>query len=472
MHTSGKHYYSLLTLPHTCIVQAGLCSEVSCSNLQVAGSYIPEVRQEASPHRLSLALEPESAAVYCHEMLKRQLIAPYCKNAPVSTSTMPMPGTYIIVDIGGGTVDITAHRVVRTPKPCLEELHHPVGNSCGGSRINQEFAHFVETLVCDVGFSRYIETCDPEVNLRNRYDLNRMINVTFEEQKLMFCRLERDKRREVVIRLPRTLVGVYVKDLEEGIETIGGSDVRLVRYNLRISPRKMDAIMQPVLTGILNCIADLLVDISAHIEVLYLVGGFGGSPYMYEKIQGRFGDQCQCIVPLNPEFAVVEGASLFQSDPSIIHARRADATYGRSVIRPFQEKIHNSARRLVDDDGVLHCRDLFQTILSADEAISPCHVYTCISMPLSHLQTNMHVELFSSTEKAEDVWYTTGRRSGNATKIGELTVAMPSPSGDKQREVEFTFDFSHTEIQVVGHDKSSGTEVKMVLDFLSAHCTS
>lgn len=250
----------------------------------MASSHTPEVPKEAFPNRLSLALEPESAAIYCHEMLKRQLIAPYCKTTPLSMNNTPMPESYVIVDIGGGTVDLTAHRVVWSPNPCIEELHRPVGNACGGSKVNQEFLHFVERLVCDVEFSRYIDTCDSEVNLRNRYDLNHMINVTFEEQKLMFCRLEKDKRREVVIRLPRSMMGLYMTDLEEGIQTLGESDVRLVRHNLRISPRKMDEIMQPVITGILNCIADLLADIDLQVEVLYLVGGFGGSPYVYEKI--------------------------------------------------------------------------------------------------------------------------------------------------------------------------------------------
>ena len=74
------------------------------------------------------------------------------------------------------------------------------------------------------------------------------------------------------------------------------------------------------------------------------------------------------------------------------------------------------------------------------------------------------------------MWYTTGRRGkGSRTlqpvtvhKIGEFVVNMPILAGDKSRAVDVTFDFSHTEIQVKGYDRTSGNEVKVVLDFLSA----
>lgn len=166
---------------------------------------------------------------------------------------------------------------------------------------------------------------------------------------------------------------------------------------------------------------------------------------------------------------MVEGAVLFYSNRSFVQARRADATYGKSVIRPFNSLIHDPNRKKIDDEGQSLCCDIFQTIIEIGEVISPDYVYTCTSIPYSHDQRNMQIEIFSSKELAKDVWYTQGEESGGAVKIGELVVDMPSCTGGKQREVEFTFDFSHTEIQVVGYDKSSLIEVKTVIDFLSSH---
>ncbi len=90
-------------------MQAGLCSYQPCSKLTVASHQVPRTPSEPEPDRLSLALEPESASLYCQEMLKRGLVAPYCDN-PSGPYT---PHSYLLVDIGGGTVDISAHKVVK-----------------------------------------------------------------------------------------------------------------------------------------------------------------------------------------------------------------------------------------------------------------------------------------------------------------------------------------------------------------------
>lgn len=49
----------------------------------------------------------------------------------------------------------------------------------------------------------------------------------------------------------------------------------------------------------------------------------------------------------------------------------------------------------------------------------------------------------------------------------ELVVDFIDKGKNKSREVEFIFDFSHTEIQVTAYDKLSGYEIKTVVDFLS-----
>jgi len=57
------------------------------------------------PDKLSLALEPEAAAIYGQSMTQQDL-APYAK------ATLPYTSdAYMVVDIGGGAVDITAHQV-------------------------------------------------------------------------------------------------------------------------------------------------------------------------------------------------------------------------------------------------------------------------------------------------------------------------------------------------------------------------
>ena len=448
-------------------IQAGLCSEETCGQLKVVSAHSLVIPTESCPDKLSLALEPESASLYCHEMLKRKLVAPHCE----SPSKITPPSAYLIVDIGGGTVDVSAHRVIRSGQhsTVVEELHQPIGNDCGGTKVNWEFLKFLISLTDDPDLSKFSRVADAEVNSRNNFELDEVVNVIFEEQKQTFGRLDESSHRDTVIRLPPSFLEIYRNSVLDSIKRDGSQQVVLERQSLRISSSKMKEFFRPALEGILSLLSELLKKLTDNIEMIYLVGGFGGCPYLYTKIKETFGRQCQIIVPPNPELAVVEGAVLFYSNPSFIQARRADATYGKSVIRPFNPLTHDPSRKKVDNEGRSLCCDLFQTIIEIGEVISPNYVYTCTSIPYSHDQRNMQIEIFSSTKLAKDVWYTQGEESGGAVKIGELVVDMPSCAGGREREVEFTFDFSHTEIQVIGYDKSSRLEVKTVIDFLSSH---
>ena len=429
----------------------------------------PQPLPERSPDRLSLALEPESGAIYCHEMLKRGLVAPHCampKGTPTSSSY-----SYLIVDIGGGTVDISAHKVFSSPKASsgpklqVEELHPPMGNDWGGTKVNLEFSKFLQKLVGDRFFTRYVDTGDWETRTANRFDLDELLNISFEEQKQMFGRVEEEKRKWAVVRLPNSFMDVYKDTLKDSVERMGGKDVSLLRQNLRLSPAKMEQFLSSAIDNITECVSSMMESIPDTVNVIYLVGGFGGCPYVYEKFKKLYGSQCQIIVPPNPEFAIVEGAVLFRANPTILRARKADATYGKSVVQYFDEKIHDPNQQRKEDDGTVFCQNLFQTIIEVGETISPDHVYVCTSAPISREQPSMHIQVFSSPEPAEEVWYTTG---DNVVKVGELEIELPVVEGDKEGEVEIKFDFSHTEIQVQAREKVSGAEVKTVIDFLSS----
>lgn len=58
---------------------------------------------EVNPDKLSLALEPEAAAFYSQEIVAKQI------ETDESHATISHPSEYMVIDIGGGTVDITAH---------------------------------------------------------------------------------------------------------------------------------------------------------------------------------------------------------------------------------------------------------------------------------------------------------------------------------------------------------------------------
>ncbi len=430
--------------------------------------------QETAPDKLTLALEPESASLYCHQMLKRGLVASHCK--PMSSRVVPQ--SYLIVDIGGGTVDISSHKIVSVRDgtqsfPVVEELYQSVGNGSGGAQVNKEFLKFLGNLTGDLSLAMYVNTPDPELNAINQFELDEVVNVTFEEQKQAFGRLEKSSHRDIVVRLPPSFLDIYRDKIKDHLETEGTlkEQVTLERRSLRLSIKQMKDFFAPVVKEILRLLRDHLERLSETIQVIYLVGGFGGCPYLYTKISELVGSTHQIIVPPNPELAVVEGAALFHYNSSFIQTRRADATYGKSVIRPFDKFLHDRRHRIISTTGKELCQNIFQTIIEVGEVINPNFVYMCTAIPVSSEQKNMHIEIFSSLNHARDIWYT---QSSEVVKIGELVVDLQfslAASSQEDREVEITFDFSHTEIKVVGFEKVSQLQVKTVIDFLSSHIT-
>ena len=384
------------------------------------------------------------------------------------------------MDIGGGTVDISAHRLSSSPDKHIEVILPPAGNDCGGSMVNKKFTEFLEELVDDKGFTQYVDTGDITLKTTHKARLHELINDTFERQKRIFGQRggEGSKLR---IRLPYTFLEIYQSKLE-GIRKLEDPHIQLSGTDLRIAYTKVKEFFQPVVEGLLQCVRETLLRLEEDIETIYIVGGFGGCHYIYNAIAKEFGDRYKYITPAEHDFAVVYGAARFRQIPCKVHSRRADATYGVRVNIPFEEGKHEEDYKWVNEKGEYQCKNIFSTFVEKGDIVHTSEVLVKDYVPSRPNQKRMQIDIYSSSEK--DVWYTTGIRpnSMNATdsadvhKIGELIIHFPKADCEKggqgqlksERKVEVTFDFSHTEIQVRGYDTFSGTEVNIVLDFLSS----
>ena len=59
-----------------------------------------------------------------------------------------------VVDCGGGTVDITMHRVERTSPLRLSEVREPSGGAWGSTYIDAEFERFLRRLIGEASWER------------------------------------------------------------------------------------------------------------------------------------------------------------------------------------------------------------------------------------------------------------------------------------------------------------------------------
>lgn len=244
------------------MLQAGLCSRKSCPALKRALSHTPYYIDEQKPEKLSLALEPESAAIFCQHNLQRH-----------KTSVWEDPNpeiSYLIIDIGGGTVDVSAHCLVRGIKPHICVLYPPTGNDCGGVKINREFEMYLENLVKDPNFSRLLST----TNSKKQGILSKLIHEKFELQKRIFG--ENFAKYKGGIELPSEFYNTYEADINQTINDDSESTVKLIGHDLRISSDVMSKFFDVVLDDTIKCINKLLKDIDS-IRYIYLVGGLVGA---------------------------------------------------------------------------------------------------------------------------------------------------------------------------------------------------
>ena len=443
------------------ILQAGLCSIKTPPFLKPAIGFSPLPVQEKHPEKLSLAIEPESAAIYC------QRLAANVKSI-AGERFRHNSEHYLVLDIGGGTADIATHSVVGNG---IVELAPSAGNDWGGTRVNQQYEKFLADFVQDPGFSRYLnDSLDIETSARRKAELTSLIYTDFEIQKLSFGR--GISKQSFKIEFPRTFWQVYGDDIvQEGRNfSRRGEKGILIEDDgcvMRILPEKMIEFFQPAVDNINTMIESHLqmYNLTDFIDTVYLVGGFGGCNYLRKKIEEKLKDvapNCSICVPPEPNLAVIFGATAYRCNPSIVTKRKADASYGLSCIIPFDSSIHRLDYRYWNEDKQAYCCDnLFASFVERGEHICTNEVFVMTYSPDKKAQTSMNLRMYSAPRKG--VWYTT---EDEVYELGKVDIQMGGYG--LGRSVEVVLDITHTELQLLARDKTSGGECKLVVDFLSS----
>ena len=272
---------------------------------------------------MSLALEPESAAIHCRRA---------ATEAGKGAEYVVRPRSYIVIDIGGGTVDIASHEIVGGH---IEEIAKPDGNFCGGTMVNEKFSEFLQDFVDDPKFSRYINSSSPETVARHKADLIALLYKKFETQKRRFGSGEPGK--SYVVEFPHSFFKLYGDSLVRKGKKLNSKSVKVEDDGavMRIRDSKMAEFFQPAINGITSLIASHLQKnrFACLLDTIYWVGGFGGCKYLRSQLEEAIGAKFQHCkyhfpVPPQPEFAVIRGATAFRCDRSIVRKRKTDATYG------------------------------------------------------------------------------------------------------------------------------------------------
>lgn len=252
----------------------------------------------ASEDDLLIITEPEAAGVHCFVE---------------SSNPLRNDDVFIIVDAGGGTVDITCHKVANRQ---LKELTITRGSEkCGSTSINHRFLSYLEKLIGTNEFTNYKTQSQTDY-----YDLEK--------------NFEKDKRN--LTEYTKRIISID----KELIDLLDNSHI--TRNKLLLQEQELKDIFSPTFKEVLDLIQEVYDEVSKDhkVDYIYLVGGLNQNQILFNLIKSRFNTS----VVFCPNYAggsVIKGCVLLGLDPSYIRTRKSRLTYGIEGKMIFDPDKHN-----------------------------------------------------------------------------------------------------------------------------------
>ncbi|XP_049340669.1 heat shock 70 kDa protein 12A-like [Astyanax mexicanus] len=436
-HTAGVKYSAsdatwILTVP-------AIWSEAAKQLMREAATEAGLVT-EADTEKLIIALEPEAASVWCRQLPSDGFVEGDLTEAEAINEVL---GTqYMVVDCGGGTIDITVHEVVKDGH--LKELHRVSGSDRGGQTVDTNFKTFLRELFSEKVFDEFEE------------------NHPSELQRLMY-EFSNCKRYEgeVLVQCPYSLQQIASRDqdIEDYFED--NNDAVWDGGQIILSGQKLRSLHDDSLSSIESLIKDILKNNKLKIDYLFLVGGFALSPYVNSFIKKKFGKKFKVLCPVEAQMAVLRGAITFGMMPNVVLSRISLFTYGIGIAHLFDETKHKGKRKYVTKEGKVYCDVCFHCFVKKDESVFFDEVREYVVSPVERDQRAACFRFYYTESKTPEFLDEPGM-----TKIGSLTVSMPVIKEGSPRSVNLKIKFGFTEMQATATDVDSGKTSSVKLDFM------
>ncbi|KAI8067212.1 hypothetical protein BDF21DRAFT_426055 [Thamnidium elegans] len=360
--------------------------------------------------RLLMVGEPEAAAIYSEKM-----------KGGISIKSGER---LMIVDAGGGTVDLTTfEKTVNS----FKEIVEGDGNSSGSSELDRRFREFLDLetrsfSLDDVSLDQLAETFRTKTKLE----------------------IDPDTPDDIVyIDLPRSLNGRTIEN-DNGFRM--DIDSLCIPTSLLLT-RVFDPVIEEIVLLIDYQLGALDKDL---LHYIILVGGFGQNTYLLQRIRDEYPNEKivgDIIVPDVRELAVVRGAVYFGLDPYSISHRRMRVSYGISISSPFNEDLDRPEYKVFNSHGDAYCRNRFDPLVTKGTDVS-------INDRISRKYTTQNsktfsLKLYSYTGKVAPRYVSVNNEDaeGTANIVADFVVPLPV-SHDKDTSFEMDMYFGHMEIKI------------------------
>ena len=388
------------------------------------------------PDRLLLAQEPAAAALYC---------------AAKGETILSTPGTrFLVVDAGGGTVDITSYQVADDGR--LNELTPATGACTGSDFINEAFME--EVLAEQFGVGTIERILDEQRGaIAGTMD-------AWERAKRAFSP---DYTDDLVIPLSAPFYAALIKERVAGRWRGQDEPATEVVVSRQLAASLFDRRINETIGYVEQQLREMRsVSGVTGGEVVLLVGGFAESPYLHAKFTGLLADQSvRVIVPDHPSVAVLAGAVHFAYDPSVFMSWRAPFTVGIGIAQPFREGLDPEDKKIVNSAGQKLCKDRFDIFVANRSAMMTDEPVIRTYRPLKEGQTTLVLPLVSTT-RTDPEYVTDPDVEALASLTIDVTKSFHLPLAERRIEVAMYLGQTHVRVEArIAHtNEPQSVEIK------------
>ncbi|CAG8565337.1 3344_t:CDS:2 [Gigaspora margarita] len=363
---------------------------------------------------LEFTTEPEAAALHCLSSIREHGLTD--------------GDTFLVVDCGGGTVDLTM-RTIQMGNELNEETER-TGDLCGGTFVDQEFIKFIGRTV---GFNAL-------QNLKTYAygDLQKLVIYFCDQIKHSFTG-DPDEYETIGLDLEFRCPSL-IKYITGATKTILENSEWVIELDFKTLKKMFDIVIDKIIRLIDNQLYQLKrLSNMRKCKAMFLVGGFSSSNYVIKRIREQFKRRVPYIAsPQQPVAAIVKGAVAYGLDMSRVKRRVLKWTYGVAVKANFD--IGNDPLELRTSDNKIWKFDLLAvrgTNVSVNKEF--CKEYK----PLNPEQTMAEFNVYITTAYQPKYIDEDGMRL-----LGTLKITLSRwLSLGRDRPVEFGLTFGAMEIK-------------------------
>ncbi|KAL3858893.1 hypothetical protein ACJMK2_009142 [Sinanodonta woodiana] len=384
--------------------------------------------------QLDIALEPEAAALYCQHLPLDRFVD---KADDVHFGALPPGSTYMVVDLGGGTADMTIHQ--KTKGNQLKEVAKASGGPWGGTAVENEFLGTLEDIISKDAMEMFRKQY-----IYDYFDILR----EFELVKRKISMKTEDKLTiKKPVALDNVCEGNSFKELLE--KSKYSPDIVVHLDKLRLSPDFVRELFRHITDKIVKHM-EVILSSCENVIVILLVGGMSESLFVQDIIRSRFHGKngVRVITPEEAGLSVLRGAVIFGRSPDVIETRVLRYTYGVYITPEFDPEVHPEEKKIIKA-GNFHCRDVFGVFIRVNTPVEIGHSVTKCYSTIAPFQSAIRLQIFSSSDPEPK--FTT---DPGCLKVGELAIFIPDPSAE-QRSVFVEFKFGYTELQVLAFEATT-----------------